>query len=206
MAGYGTVDPQSARDLADAAALHSATRWCLTLIDDHTGQAVAHGCARGPRTFDPDQYRTGAAGERDGPRPPPSQDQDKEAAASGQLAEFLRQLKIKLAPIAAGTCEHRYQVHRHDPTRLLTHLTRARNTTCAAPGCGAAAVYTDNEHTTPYDAGGLTCECGICPVCRRHHRAKQCPGWAVTSPAPGVLIWQTPSGRHYRTEPDTYRL
>ena len=196
MAGYGTLDPQSARDLADAAARHRSTRWCLTLIDDHTGHAVAHGCARGPRTFDPAQYRTGGGGERDGPPPAPS----------GQLAEFLRRLKVKLAPIAAGTCEHRYQVHRHDPTRLLTHLTRARNTTCAAPGCGAAAVYTDNEHTTPYDDGGRTCECGICPVCRRHHRAKQCPGWHVTTPEPGVLIWQTPAGRHYRTGPDKYRL
>jgi hypothetical protein len=186
MAGFGTLDPQSARDLADAAAQHPATRWCLTVVDDQTGRAVAHGCARGPR----------AHGERAGPPP----------AGSGQIAEFLRRLKLSLAPIAAGTCEHRYQVHKHDPSRLLTHLTRARNTTCATPGCGAAAVYTDNEHTTPWEDGGLTCECGICPVCRRHHRAKQCPGWTVTQPEPGVLIWETPSGRHYRTGPDKYRI
>ena len=201
MAGFGTLDPQSARDLADAAARHPASRWCLTIIDDHTGRAVAHGCAPGPARWDPDQYRTGG-GERDGPQAA----RDGEPGASEQIAEFLRHLKLSLAPIAAGTCDHPYQVNRHDPSRLLTHLTRARNTTCATPGCSAAAVYTDNEHTIPYDDGGRTCECGICPVCRRHHRTKQCPGWTVTQPEPGTLIWQTPTGRHYRTGPDKYRL
>jgi hypothetical protein len=207
MAGFGTLDPQSARDLADAAAWHPATRFCLTVVDDRTGRAVAHGCARGPARWDPDRYRTGG-GERDGPGVSPGQDNQPGPGAAGseQIAEFLRRLRVKLAPIAVGTCQHRYQTSRHDPSRLLTHLLRARNTTCAAPGCGAAAAYTDNEHTIPWEDGGLTCECGVCPVCRRHHRAKQCPGWSVTQPEPGVLIWQTPSGRHYRTGPDKYRL
>jgi hypothetical protein len=203
MAGFGTLDPQSARDLAGAAARHPATRWCLTIVDDQTGRAVAHGCARGPARWDPDQYRTGG-GARDGPPPVPGR--VGEPGGSEQIAEFLRRLKLTLAPIAAGTCQHRYQTGRHDPSRLLVHLTRARNTTCAAPGCGAAAVYTDNDHTIPWEDGGLTCECGLCPLCRRHHRAKQCPGWTVTQPEPGVLVWQTPTGRHYRTGPDKYRL
>jgi hypothetical protein len=42
---YGTLDADTCRDLADTLATHSATRWCITLVEPN-GRAVAHGCAR----------------------------------------------------------------------------------------------------------------------------------------------------------------
>jgi hypothetical protein len=33
------------------------------------------------------------------------------------------------------------------------------------------------------------------PKCRRHHRAKQAPGWRVEQPEPGVTRWTLPNGR-----------
>jgi hypothetical protein len=45
IAGNGTADAGTCRDLANALAGSPATRWCVTVVDDH-GRAVAHGCAR----------------------------------------------------------------------------------------------------------------------------------------------------------------
>jgi hypothetical protein len=42
------------------------------------------------------------------------------------------------------------------------------------------------------------------PVCRHDHRAKQAPGWTLTQPRPGTMIWTTPSGRTYTTGPTCY--
>ena len=54
------------------------------------------------------------------------------------------------------------------------------------------------------DLGGRTCECGLAPLCRRHHRAKQAPNWGLTQDQPGVMTWQLPHGRTYQTTPDPY--
>ena len=45
VAGYGTVDAGTCRDLAGALARQPTARWCVTLVDQR-GRAVAHGCAR----------------------------------------------------------------------------------------------------------------------------------------------------------------
>ncbi len=45
VAGSGTADADTCRDLADRLAAHPATKWCLTLTD-LDGHAVAHACAR----------------------------------------------------------------------------------------------------------------------------------------------------------------
>jgi hypothetical protein len=71
------------------------------------------------------------------------------------------------------------------------------------PGCRAPAHRADDDHTIPYHLGGKTCECNLHPLCRRSHRTKQAPGWHVSQPEPGVLVWTLPSGRSYTkiTEP-----
>jgi hypothetical protein len=56
----------------------------------------------------------------------------------------------------------------------------------------------------PWDQGGRTCECGLAPLCRHHHRAKQAEGWRLEQPQPGILVWRTPSGRSYVTTPTVY--
>ena len=42
------------------------------------------------------------------------------------------------------------------------------------------------------------------PLCRRHHQAKQAPGWRLEQPEPGVLIWHTPHHRAYQAKAHLY--
>jgi len=67
-----------------------------------------------------------------------------------------------------------------------------------------AAISCDDDHTLAYHLGGRTCECNLYPLCRRHHRAKQAPGWHLDQPRPGELIWTLPSGRRYTSTIDPY--
>jgi hypothetical protein len=41
-------------------------------------------------------------------------------------------------------------------------------------------------------------------LCRRHHQAKQAPGWHLDQPEPGILTWTLPSGRRYTTTAEPY--
>ncbi len=101
-------------------------------------------------------------------------------------------------------CQHTRQTGAYQPGRLLRHLIAVRNPTCTAPGCRRPAAQCDNDHTVPHDQGGRTCECNCGPLCRKHHRAKQAPGWLLAQCAPGIFAWTTPSGRRYATCPASY--
>ena len=48
------------------------------------------------------------------------------------------------------------------------------------------------------------CHCSQNPLCRHHHRCKQAEGWRLEQPEPGVLVWHTPAGRTYTTNPTQY--
>jgi hypothetical protein len=111
---------------------------------------------------------------------------------------------LTIDPLARGTCDHRHQEPRYQPSRRLQHLITTRTPTCTAPGCQHPAARCDLDHTTPYHQGGRTCECDLAPLCRHHHRCKQAQGWRLEQTAPGVMTWTTPSGRHYITVPDAY--
>ena len=187
--GWGLLDPGDTRRLLQAAALHPRTRWRVTLLAPD-GTAAAHGRARGPHPWIPPPD---SGGTRDGP-------DERQAAA---LAGFLRDLNVTLTPIAKGSCDHASREYRYIPSRKLKDLIRARTARCTAPGCGAQAVHCDLDHTLPYPAG-ITCQCDLAPACRRHHRCKQAPGWRLTQPEPGVMIWTTPAGRSYTTRPTVY--
>jgi hypothetical protein len=108
--------------------------------------------------------------------------------------------------IARGTCDHRHAETGYKPSRKLQHLIRTRNTCCTAPGCGRPAARCDLDHTVAWHLGGLTCECGVAPLCRHHHRVKQAQGWRLDQPEPGVLVWRTPGGRTYATTPTEYSI
>jgi hypothetical protein len=113
-------------------------------------------------------------------------------------------MRIRMTPITRGSCDHPHAETGYRPSRTLRHLVRARNAQCTAPGCGRPAARCDLDHTTAWDHGGLTCECGLAPLCRHHHRCKQAQGWQLEQPEPGVLIWHTPAGRTYTTTPTQY--
>jgi hypothetical protein len=86
----------------------------------------------------------------------------------------------------------------------LRHVLEVRNATCFYVGCRRPAEHCDMDHTVPYDRGGPTCSCNVAPGCRRHHKAKQTPGWRLVQRRPGELTWATPSGRTYTVRPTEY--
>jgi hypothetical protein len=214
--GWGLADSTDTRRLAQAAARHPATRWCIT-ITGPDGTAVAHGCARGPHPWIPPPPRPSSG--PDGTDPPSSGNGSPDGPTNldtttragpdpGQAAaleELLRRLNLTLHPIARGTCDHRHREDHYTPSRALKHLVRARTATCPAPGCGAQAYHNDVDHTLAYPAGP-TDECNLGPPCRRHHRVKQAPGWHLSQPEPGVMRWTTPSGRVHTTRPTVYHV
>jgi Domain of unknown function (DUF222) len=184
VAGFGLIDAASTRDLAALASRHPATRWCVTVLGPD-GTAAAHGCAPGRHAYDPGQHRTGAdgsgnrdgpapnrgrpAGNRDGPNgrrhgPVPSQDGPPPPAGTGQAADFLRRLKVQLAPIARGTCDHTSYEPGYRPSRKLKHLIRARTVRCHFRGCSQPAADCDADHTVAWPAGP-TCQCNLGPPC-----------------------------------------
>jgi hypothetical protein len=190
VAGFGLVDPGSGRDLIAAASRYPRTRWCVTVLG-RDGEAIAHGCSAGQHPWTPENPRDGTA--RAGP----------DDSQRAQLAALLRQLGIAPAPIAKGICDHRQRENRYRPGRKLSHLIRARTTTCSAPGCNAQAIHSELDHTEPYPAGPSD-ECNLAPLCNRHHHAKHAPGWKLEQPEPGIMQWTLPSGRVHTTRPTRY--
>ncbi len=186
--GFGLLDGDDARDLAAAAARHPRTRWCITALNPD-GTAAAHACLPGRHP------PPGLVAAR-GPAPPPG---------TGPL-KHLPRLTGPLLPVVRGSCDHAHAEVGYHPSRTLTHLIRARNATCTAPGCSRPAARCDLDHTHPWDQGGLTCNCNLAPLCRHHHRCKQAEGWSLEQTEPGVLTWRTPSGRTYTTAPTEYPL
>jgi hypothetical protein len=195
-AGGEVIDPQTLRDMIQAASRHPSTRWCVTLVDTENRTAIAHGCGRGRHHWDPPPEARGSSRARDGT---PTADQ------LGQLAEFLARLKITFQPIATEPGDHEHHEQQYRPSRRLQHLIRARNATCPAPGCGASSHHTDLDHTTPWP-DGPTAEGNLGPTCRRDHRTKQAPGWTLEQAEPGVFTWTTPAGRSYTTRPTKYDI
>ena len=186
--GYGLLDQDDTMDLLHAAGQDPASRWCLTATGPD-GTAVAHGCAPGARSLD----SIVAAG----------------LAATGEAGtatamDLAAALKVKLEPLAKGACDHAHAEPGYRPSRKLRHLVMARSTRCTAWGCGRPAAACDQDHTTPWDDGGITCECGLAPLCRHHHQIKQTEGWTLRQPEPGVLVWVTPTGLTRTTTPTSY--
>jgi hypothetical protein len=194
-AGFGLLDAGTARDLIAAAGRSPHTRWCVTVLHPD-GTAAAHGCAAGRHPPPPGPEPPGSEPPGPDQRPPPDT----------KAQDYLRSLQVQLTPIARGNCDHKHAETGYRPSRKLQHLIRARSTRCSAPGCGRPAARCDLDHTLAWDKGGLTCECGLAPLCRHHHRCKQAQGWQLTQPEPGVMQWRTPAGRTFTTTPTEYSL
>jgi Domain of unknown function (DUF222) len=111
---------------------------------------------------------------------------------------------VTAEPLAAGCCDHRSAEPGYRPSPALQRLIRGRTASCSWPGCGRPAARCDLDHTIPHDKDGLTCECNLAPLCRRHHRCKQAERWRLEQPAPGIMAWHTPAGRRYITLPSQH--
>jgi len=175
VAGHGPIDGATGRELAAMLASDPGTRWCVSLTGA-TGLAVGHACA----------------GRGRGP------------ATGEPVVRWAAGLREKMQSLETGTCSHARQSSGYVPAAALRHLIEIRQRTCSAPGCRRAAWRCDLGHTQSFDQGGRTCECNLAPLCRRHHRAKQAPGWRLTQDQPGRMTWRLPSGREYQTTGPPY--
>ena len=88
----------------------------------------------------------------------------------------------------------------YTPSKAMARRVRARDRRCRFPGCAIAAVFCDLDHVRPWPAGP-THDTNLLTVCRRHHRIKQRPGWAVTLTPDGVTTWTDPTGRIRTSHP-----
>jgi hypothetical protein len=111
---------------------------------------------------------------------------------------------VTITDLETGTCTHQRESPAYRPPLSLQHLIRIRQATCAFPGCRRPATRCDLDHTIPHHLGGRTCECGLAPLCRGHHQAKQAPRWTLAQNQPGTMTWTTPSHRTYTTDPTSY--
>ena len=192
--GYGPIDAEDSRALADLLAQGPGSQWCVTLTD-RAGHPVAHACARhGPpgrpqRPATPREHP--GTGRPAGPDP-----------ATTPAPDWLRGLAF--TTLQTTDCTHDRQSRGYQPSPSLRHLVQVRNPTCTGPGCPRPATRCDLDHVTPYDQGGKTCECNLHPACRHDHHTKQVPGWTLTSHRPGTLTWTTPGNRSHTTTPAEY--
>lgn len=172
--GHGPVGASTGRELAAMLAGHSGTRWCLT-ITGAGGRAVGHACA-------------GRAG----------------PTVGQPVLKWAAGLRTKLELLELDNCSHAWQSAGYQPPLALRHLIGIRQRTCCFPGCRRPAVRCDLDHTVAFDRGGRTCWCNLAPTCRRHHRAKQAPGWHLEQARPGQMTWRMPNGRCYQTAGEPY--
>jgi hypothetical protein len=207
MRGTGPVDPWTVRDMTDRAARDSKSTWCFTLTDQH-GRPTAHACGR-PGPDDPARRRRKAskAGKPDSAGPPGTAtltliDRGPPGSfGTWRYRQGDRDLILEFEDLA-GECDHRHRAAGHDPGKHLRHLTGVLNAECTFPTCRTPEHDSDYEHSTPYEAGGITCLCACGPMCRRNHRGKQQHGWTVQGTGqPGWFTWTLPSGRSYTTGP-----
>jgi Domain of unknown function (DUF222) len=229
----GVLTPGQARELANLAAGHAATRWGIVVVTA-SGEAIA--VTHLPRTFrgGPARRRDGAAGpigrvtlvirtdqvtRAAGPDPPseepcgPARHAPAPTAALARILERARAAARRAAAAAAerqrqdersGGCGHAMASKAYRPPPRIADLVIARDGTCRFGPCRRPAGQCDLDHVRPFDQGGLTCLCNLGGDCRLHHQLKQHRRWSVTQPVPGVFRWTTPAGRTYVTRPDLY--
>jgi hypothetical protein len=123
-----------------------------------------------------------------------------------RITRAVQNLHDQLTPLRESWCQTNDPAHSHTgyhPTTATRRAVQARHATCAFPTCNRRSDHCDLDHTVPWKpgTGGPSCQCNLAPLCRRHHRTKQTPGWKLTQPWPGLLIWITPSGRWHITLP-----
>ena len=76
-----------------------------------------------------------------------------------------------------------------------------RDQICRFPGCTRTAERCEIDHTHPFERDGLSEECNLAALCKKHHRLKHNSRWRVTQLGQGVLRWTSPAGRIYDTHP-----
>ncbi len=179
---------------AELAASHDATAdQSATAEDQSTATAEDDSSA----TAEDDSSATAKTTQR--PRPPALL-LGRGVLPNALLAEAIRN-GATITPIRTPNAEP--EPH-YRPSPALAEFVRMRDMFCRFPGCPVAADRCDLDHARPWPFGpthpsNLNCKC------RRHHLLKTfwtgIGGWKDEQLADGTLIWTSPSGATYTTQP-----
>ncbi|WP_369798465.1 DUF222 domain-containing protein [Mycobacterium sp. URHB0044] len=98
---------------------------------------------------------------------------------------------------------------RYTPSRKLADFVRCRDLTCRFPHCTVPANRCDVDHTIAHPLGPTSASNLKC-LCRFHHLLKTfwggpC-GWRDQQLPDGDVIWTSPSGQTYTTQPGSRLL
>ena len=88
------------------------------------------------------------------------------------------------------------------PADLKTVL-HVRDGVCRAIGCEQPATHAQLDHTDEWAQGGGTKLSNLACLCAAHHRVKTYTRVRMRNLPNGVIEWELPSGRSYRTRPAT---
>jgi len=92
----------------------------------------------------------------------------------------------------------------YSPPAELKKYTEVRDGTCRAPGCNRQATHSEVDHTQPWSDGGTTSADNLAHLCSPCHRLKHQSSFTTSQKANGDLVWTSPSGKEYLTEPASY--
>ena len=113
---------------------------------------------------------------------------------------------------------------RYRPPSDLRTWIQVRNPTCVGVNCGRPSKNCDIDHTIAWEHAGVTSDDNLAPMCSPHHTGKHAKltdgtiaadgtpmtlgeAWSVDHERDelgrptGVLIWKSPTGHEYRSEP-----
>ncbi|MEO6944633.1 MAG: DUF222 domain-containing protein [Lacisediminihabitans sp.] len=130
-------------------------------------------------------------------------DVDTARELTGRAPSFIRLLTHPETGVVLSMGRKRYRV----PEDLRKWL-QLRDGTCRFPGCNCSSGRCDIDHTLDWFLGGLTDYDNLADLCGSHHTVKHKSGWALTQvrdgtgASTGQLMWTSPTGRRYITEPN----
>ncbi|WP_345442131.1 HNH endonuclease signature motif containing protein, partial [Microbacterium gilvum] len=94
-----------------------------------------------------------------------------------------------------------HTVDHYTPTAAIRRLIELRDGTCRVPGCPQPASRCEKDHTREWERGGPTCAGNLSALCTAHHQLRHHTPWRIRQPQPGVIVWTSPLGHDYPTQP-----
>ena len=182
LAGYGVITADTARALAASADTIRALilRPITTPIGTSAAAGVTEAFAAATAETSPVRPATGSAG--------PGSPQVEVHATNPVRSRVCGTI------LDAGRSVYR------PPVAVLDYVA-ARDRTCTWPGCRAPGTRCDADHRHAFGAGGSTCACNLDWLCRFHHQVKTFTAWRAQPGLDGRLIWISPTGHRYPSEP-----
>ncbi len=108
-------------------------------------------------------------------------------------------------PLSGALLDHGRTTYR--PPTATAEFVRARDVHCRFPTCRRRALDSELDHTRAWTTDqGDTCDTNLYDACPHHHHLRHdAPGWTVSQHPDGTIIWTTPTGHRYSTQPYDYR-